>query len=145
MLCERWRLVGPPASALRGLASNRLDAALAEDRRGERSGKRPGLIRSGGDQEDVPEALGLWVERALLRRRKGLDGIKIGAPASSSETSLAGSRVPGHGARRGGGVILVCGYCTEREKASVESGRPGLRVSTTGGERERANGRNRRH
>ncbi len=95
MLCERWRLVGPPASALRGWASNRLDAALAEDRRGERSGKRPGLIRSGGDQEDVPEALGLWVERALLRRRKGLDGIKIGGPASSSETSLAGSRVPG--------------------------------------------------
>jgi hypothetical protein len=33
--------------------------------------------------------------RALLRRRKGLDGIKIGGPASSSETSLAGSRVPG--------------------------------------------------
>jgi hypothetical protein len=31
----------------------------------------------------------------LLRRRKGLDGIKIGGPASSSETSLAGSRVLG--------------------------------------------------
>jgi hypothetical protein len=28
-------------------------------------------------------------------------------------------------------VSLVCGSCTEREKASVESGRPGLRVSTT--------------
>jgi len=49
------------------------------------------------------------------------------------------------GARREGGVILVCGSGTEREKASIESGRPGLRVSTTGGERERANGRNRRH
>jgi hypothetical protein len=49
------------------------------------------------------------------------------------------------GARREDGVILVCGSCTEREKASVESGRPGLRVSFTGGERERANGRNRRH
>jgi hypothetical protein len=36
-----------------------------------------------------------WVGRALLRRRKGLDGIEIGGPASSSETSLAGSRVPG--------------------------------------------------
>ena len=35
-------------------------------------------------------------------------------------------------------MSLVCGSCTEREKASVESGRPGLRVSTTGGERERA-------
>ena len=32
-------------------------------------------------------------------------------------------------------MSLVCGSCTEREKASVESGRPGLRVSTTGGER----------
>jgi hypothetical protein len=49
------------------------------------------------------------------------------------------------GARREGGVSLVCGSGTEREKASVESGRPGLRVSLTGGERERANGRNRRH
>ena len=42
-------------------------------------------------------------------------------------------------------MILVCGSCTEREKASAGSGRPGLWVSTTGGERERANGRNRRH
>ncbi len=33
-------------------------AALAEDRRGERSGKRLGLIGSGGDQEGVPELLG---------------------------------------------------------------------------------------
>jgi hypothetical protein len=30
------------------------------------------------------------------------------------------------GARREGGVSLVCGSGTEREKASVESGRPGL-------------------
>jgi hypothetical protein len=45
--------------------------------------------------EDVPESARPEVERALLRRRKGLDGIKIGGPASSSETSLAGSRVPG--------------------------------------------------
>ena len=35
-------------------------------------------------------------------------------------------------------MSLVCGSCTEREKASVENGRPGLRVSTTDGERERA-------
>ena len=35
-------------------------------------------------------------------------------------------------------MILVCGSCMEREKASVGSGRPGLRVSSTGGERERA-------
>ena len=57
--------------------------------------KGAALIASGGDQEDVPEALCLRVERALLRRRKGLDGIKIRGPVSSSETSLAGSRVPG--------------------------------------------------
>ena len=49
------------------------------------------------------------------------------------------------GARREGGVSLVCGSGMEREKASVESGRPGLRVSSTGGERERADGGNRRH
>ncbi len=42
------------------------------------------------------------------------------------------------GARRRGGVSLVCGSRAEREKASAGSGRPGLRVSTTGGERERA-------
>jgi hypothetical protein len=97
VLCERWRLVGPPASVLRGQALNRPDAALAEDRRGERSGKRRGLIASGGDQEDVPEALGPGdrVERALLRRRKGLDGIEIEGPASSLEMSLAGARVSG--------------------------------------------------
>jgi hypothetical protein len=49
------------------------------------------------------------------------------------------------GARREGGVSLVCGSGTEREKASGESGRPGLRASFTGGERERADGGNRRH
>src|SRR6266542_5861700 len=32
-------------------------AALAEDCRGERSGRRRGVIASGGDQEDVPEPL----------------------------------------------------------------------------------------
>jgi len=32
-------------------------AALAEDCRGERPGKRRGLTASGGDQEDVPESV----------------------------------------------------------------------------------------
>jgi hypothetical protein len=36
-------------------------AALAEDRRGERQGKGAGLIASGGDREDVPEAPGRWL------------------------------------------------------------------------------------
>jgi hypothetical protein len=49
------------------------------------------------------------------------------------------------GARREGGVSLVCGSGMEREKASVESGRPGLRVSSMDGERERVDGGNRRH
>jgi hypothetical protein len=43
VLCERWRRVGPPASALRGWASNRPGAALADACRGERPGKRPGV------------------------------------------------------------------------------------------------------
>src|SRR5215207_2566965 len=59
VLCERWRIAGPLASVLRGQASNRPGAALAEDRRGERLGRRRGLISSGGDQEDVPESSGL--------------------------------------------------------------------------------------
>ncbi len=60
-------------------------------------GKGAALIASGGDQEDVPERVrpSFWVGRALLRRRKGLDGIEIGGPASSFETSLAAARVPG--------------------------------------------------
>ena len=60
-------------------------------------GKGAALTVSGGDQEDVPEASGrdVLAGRALLRRRKGLDGIEIGGPASSLETSLAGSRVLG--------------------------------------------------
>ena len=55
-------------------------AALAEDRRGERSGRRLGLTRSGGDQEGVPEAFGLAVAGrvSLLRRRNSLDGIETG-------------------------------------------------------------------
>jgi len=123
------------------------DAALAEDRRGERSGKGAVVIASGGDQEDVPEALGRGdlVGRALLRRRNSEMASKPGVLASPSGSAW---RIPvcwPGGARRRGGVILVCGSCMEREKASVDSGRPGLRVSTTGGERERANGRNRRH
>jgi hypothetical protein len=47
------------------------------------------------------------------------------------------------GARREGGVSLVCGSCTEREKASVDMA-TGV-VGLQGRKREPANGGNRRH
>jgi hypothetical protein len=107
------------------------------------------LDASGGDQEDVPEAPGPgfsgWacaVEASLAQlrwhRKRGVWLFSRDEPGGCPDYW------PG-GARREGGVILVCGSGTEREKASVESGRPGLRVSSTGGERECANGGNRRH
>src|SRR5580700_9261722 len=72
-------------------------AALAEDRRGERSGKRRGVTASGGDQEDVPEAPGRespgWA--CAVEASKLLDGIEIGGPGVPSGMSLAGARVPG--------------------------------------------------
>jgi hypothetical protein len=46
----------PSSVGLRGQALNHPEAALAEDCRGERSGKRRDSIGSGGDQEDVPES-----------------------------------------------------------------------------------------
>jgi len=86
----------PSGVVLRGRAPNHpvlrwLKTVVVSDR------EKARLIASGGDQEDVPEALGRGdlVGRALLRRRKGLDGIEIGGPASSLETSLAGARVLG--------------------------------------------------
>ncbi len=83
----------PSSVGLRGRALNHPDAALAEDRRGERSGKRPGLTRAGGDQEDVPEnpagVLG-WV--SSLKRRKDTDGIETGGPRFALGMSLAGAR-----------------------------------------------------
>jgi hypothetical protein len=48
------------------------------------------------------------------------------------------------GARREGGVSLVCGSGTEREKASVDTAIP-VGDALRGRERERANGGNRRH
>jgi hypothetical protein len=84
----------PSSVGLWGWALNRPDAALAEDRRGERSGKRPGLTRAGGDQEDVPEhPSGLVSGRvSSLKRRKDTDGIETGGPRFALGMSLAGAR-----------------------------------------------------
>lgn len=118
-------------------------AALVEDRRGERLGKRRGCggIASGGDQEDVPESpCSLWV--SLLTRRKFWMASRA-STAAVGVMSLAGARVPWPGGvRRVGGVSLVCGSCTEREKANVDMaiGVAGPR----GRERERANAGHRR-
>ena len=99
------------------------DAALAEDRRGERSGKGAVVIASGGDQEDVPEALGRGdlVGRALLRRRNSEMASKPGVLASPSGSAW---RIPvcwPGGARRRGGVSLVCGFCAERWRACPDT------------------------
>jgi hypothetical protein len=95
VLCERWRLVGPPASALRGLALNRPDAASAEDRRGERSGKRRGFDRVRGTRKTFQKrsAGGDLGRACAVEASKRLDGIEIEGPASSLEMSLAGARV----------------------------------------------------
>jgi hypothetical protein len=138
----------PSGVVLRGRASNHrmlrwLKTVVVSDP------EKARLDASGGDQEDVPESvrpgvLG-WacaVDASLAQLRwHQKRGVWL---FSRDEPGGCPDDWPG-GARREGGVSLVCGSGTEREKASVESGRPGLRVSSTGGERERANGGNRRH
>jgi hypothetical protein len=72
-------------------------AALAEDCRGERPGKRRGLTASGGDQEDVPESVqpdSRWGVRCRGVESDS-DGIKTGGPDSPSGMSLADTRVAG--------------------------------------------------
>ena len=93
------------------------------------------LNASGGDQEDVPEAPGPeflgWacaVEASLAQirwhRKRGVWLFSRDQPGGRPDYW------PG-GARRVGGVILICGSCTEREKASVDmaSGVAGPRVA----------------
>ena len=83
----------PSGFGLRGRALNHpvlrwLKTVVVSDR------EKARLIASGGDREDVPDALG----RIAAGRRCGSvvstsNGIKIGGPKLPSEISLAGARV----------------------------------------------------
>src|SRR5215204_5217461 len=137
----------PSGVVLRGKAPNHpvlrwLKTVVVSDR------EKARLIASGGDQEDVPEsarpemfggrvcAVEASLAKSRWHRKRGVWLFSRDEPGGRPDYW------PG-GARREGGVSLVCGSGTEREKASVESasGVAGL----LGRERERANGGNRRH
>ena len=129
----------PSGVVLRGKAPNHpvlrwLKTVVVSDR------EKARLIASGGDQEDVPEAPGPevlgWacaVEASLAQirwhRKRGVWLFSRDQPGGWPDYW------PG-GARREGGVSLVCGSGTEREKASADTatGVAGLQ----GRERERA-------
>src|SRR6266511_355168 len=70
-------------------------AALAEDCRGERSGKRRGSTASGGDQEDVPEPLRRMTGGACAveASKETETASKPGALGTPSGMSLADTRV----------------------------------------------------
>ena len=123
-------------------------AALAEDRRGERQGKGTRDV-PGGDQEDVPEnarrgvtSPGVAVEASLRNKVASKLGILRPSPGRAW-------RVPEYwtgGARRGGGVSLVCCSRMEREKAGVDTSDRSLGLVQPPGRREGAcRGANRRH
>jgi hypothetical protein len=105
------------------------------------------LIASGGDQEDVPEASAREPGgRALLRRREHKRGWHRKRGVWLFSRDEPGGRPdywPG-GARREGGVSLVCGSGTEREKACADTAIP-VGDALRGRERERAEAENRRH
>ena len=80
---------------------------------------------------------------SLLKHCEMNGGIETGGPCPAPGMSLAVDPEcwPG-GARCGGGVSLVCGSCTEHEKAYVDTDRQSqwVEVGPPGGERERAEG-----
>jgi hypothetical protein len=122
---EAW----PSGVVLRGRALNHpvlrwLKTVVVSDR-GEGA-----LDASGGDREDVPESArsggsrggACAVEASLAKSRwHRKRGVWL---FSRDEPGGCPDYWPG-GARREGGVSLVCGSGTEREKASVESVDPG--------------------
>ena len=120
-------------------------AALAEDRRGERQGEGVlDRVRWGPGRRSRKRPLGRPGGRALLRRRehKRSRHRKWGVWLfSRDEPGGRPDYWPG-GARREGGVSLVCGSGTEREKASVDR-RPGsqaLKVARGSVPRQRTGG-----
>ena len=136
----------PSGVVLRGKASNHpvlrwLETVVVSDREKARS------IASGGDQEDVPEAPGpgplgraCAVEASLAQTEVASKAWGLAVP---SRRAWRGPDYWPGGARREGGVSLVCGSGTEREKASADmaTGVAGLQ----GRERERAEAETRRH
>ena len=96
-LYERWRIVGPPASALRGQALNHpvlrwLKTVVVSDREKARRDR----VRWGSGRRSRKRPAGetrLWA--CAVEASKVLDDIKIGGPGVCSEMSLAGARVPG--------------------------------------------------
>src|SRR3954451_2669594 len=111
----------PSGVALRGEASNHpvlrwLKTVVVSDR------EKARVIASGGDREDVPEAPG----RVAAGRRCGsVVNLQTASESGVLETPPRSAwRVPEYwpgGVRRRGGVSPVCGSCTEREKASVDT------------------------
>jgi len=87
------------------------------------------LDASGGDQEDVPESVWPGCPGAGVRCWGVVSKIEVASKAGGlAVLPWRAWRVPDDwpgGARREGGVSLVCGSGTEREKASVESVDPG--------------------
>ncbi len=136
----------PSGVVLRGRAPNHpvlrwLKTVVVSDR------EKARLIASGGDREDVPESarpgLSGWVcavEASLAKsrwhRKRGVWLFSRDQPGGRPDYW------PG-GARREGGVSLVCGSGTEREKAGVDTA-TGV-ADPDGRERERAEAENRRH
>jgi hypothetical protein len=122
-------------------------AALAEDRRGERSGRRRGLISSGGDQEDVPESSGpgLCPGRALsFEASKPVETTSKPRSGSVLGMSLAAARVAGQvvsGVEAASSWSAALAWNVRKRASKQSSGVAGPK----GRERERAEAEHRRH
>ena len=67
-------------------------------------------------------SVGLYARRGVaVEASKDLGGIETGGPAFTFGMSLLGARLLGRWCPAQGGVSLVCGFCTEHEKASVDT------------------------